>query len=84
MVAEFLQSRRCKAEALVASATTTSLSTETQGTAAVQEAALALLVERDLSKWAADDAMELVKTFVQIRFPFVLVLNKCDAVRTHS
>ncbi|OEH74984.1 GTP-binding [Cyclospora cayetanensis] len=38
-----------------------------------------LLLSNDLTKWTPEDAMELVKLFVKIRFPFVLVLNKCDA-----
>ncbi|CDI86143.1 GTP-binding protein, putative [Eimeria praecox] len=40
----------------------------------------ASLMPEDLTKWTAEDVMELVKTFVKVRFPFVLVLNKCDAV----
>ncbi|PHJ17720.1 gtp binding protein [Cystoisospora suis] len=35
-------------------------------------------VGNDLTLWDKERVMELVKVFVEIRFPFVLVLNKCD------
>ncbi|PFH35317.1 GTP binding protein [Besnoitia besnoiti] len=32
----------------------------------------------DLTLWDKERVLELVKVFVELRFPFVLVLNKCD------
>ncbi|KEP67400.1 UNVERIFIED_CONTAM: GTP binding protein [Hammondia hammondi] len=35
-------------------------------------------IGNDLTVWDKERVMELVKVFVELRFPFVLVLNKCD------
>ncbi|CDJ58355.1 GTP-binding protein, putative, partial [Eimeria maxima] len=77
---EVQRSRRQRSEATQATAAAAAQAAAAAGltTAAAPTEDTALLPE-DLNKWTSDDAMELVKTFVKIRFPFVLVLNKCDA-----
>ncbi|EEA06331.1 uncharacterized protein CMU_008220 [Cryptosporidium muris RN66] len=38
----------------------------------------------DLSLWCKEDIIFLVKIFIQVRFPFVLVLNKADKVNKNT
>ncbi|KAL8271284.1 hypothetical protein Esti_004799 [Eimeria stiedai] len=71
---EYQRVKRAKAKTLQPAAAATAAAAAAP--AAVDDSSL---VPDDLSKWTAEDALELVKTFVKIRFPFVLVLNKCDA-----
>ncbi|KAL8449154.1 hypothetical protein Emed_003305 [Eimeria media] len=73
---EYQRVKRAKAKALQAAAATATATATATAAAAADDSSL---VPDDLSKWTAEDALELVKTFVKIRFPFVLVLNKCDA-----
>ncbi|CDJ52052.1 GTP-binding protein, putative [Eimeria brunetti] len=73
---ELQRSRRARSEAIQAAAAAAAAA---HAAAAATPTDDASLLPEDLTKWTADDAMELVKVFVKIRFPFVLVLNKCDA-----
>ncbi|KAL8441977.1 hypothetical protein Emag_006754 [Eimeria magna] len=70
---EYQRAKRAKAKTLQAAGAAAAAAT---APAAADDSSL---VPDDLSKWTIEDALEFVKTFVKIRFPFVLVLNKCDA-----
>ncbi|CDJ64882.1 GTP-binding protein, putative [Eimeria necatrix] len=80
---ELHRSRRSRSQALQEAAAPAAAAAAAAGVSAGAAVARATddasLLPEDLTKWASEDVMELVKTFVKIRFPFVLVLNKCDA-----